>query len=119
MGRPTSKVQTLTPEEQAECFALLASQQETGTTDHVAEEIQCQGRNLTYIVASQATAGQNRVALPADVLVTKRTVSPKIVSFELSQPSAGDVLVPETTRREIFPGARSVRIRFCPTLQRH
>ena len=113
------KERTLTPAEQAECVAVLQAVAEEGTHDHVAEMVQMQGRSLVYIVAAQINGGTNRVALPADILATKRSVDPKIISFNVPCMTSGEVVIPEKTRLELFPGARSVRIRFSPNLNRH
>ena len=119
MDRSTSTLHTMSPKEQAACYELLASRPDAGATDHVAELIHSQGRNLVYIVASEAVTGLNRVALPAEILVTNREVPPKIVSLEISRSTGNEVVVPEASRREIFPGARSVRVRFGADMRRH
>lgn len=118
-AKSSVKERTLSPEEQEACFTALTEQPESTAASHVAEVIQSQGRSLVYIVASQIAKGRNRVALPADILVTNRRTDPKIVSFDVPCMSAGDIVVPEEIRLELFPGARSVRIRFCPNLRRH
>lgn len=116
--RPNSATKTdvridkLTAEDQEECYALLASQPSSDTTDHVVEAVQRQGRHLVYIVTSEIAAGQNRVALPAEILATNRKVPPSIVCFEVTGRNVGDIVIPESTRLEVFPEARSVRIRF-------
>lgn len=109
----------LTPEAQEDCLAALRDAPAEGTHDHVVELVQAKGRSLVYIVAGQISAGTNRVALPADILVTNHAKALKIVSFNVPHMTSGDVVVPDQARTEMFPGARSVRIRFSPNLRRH
>ncbi|TMV09771.1 J domain-containing protein [Ruegeria sediminis] len=80
--------------------------------DHVAIAVRCHGRHLTYIVASTAEAGINRVALPASVLEHARRAKPKIVVFRCPKAGTGEVTLPATIQSQMFPGARQVSIRF-------
>jgi hypothetical protein len=113
------RIETLSKEDKEDCFAILASQPKSEATDHVVEEIHRQGRHLVYITASEFNVGQNRIALPAQFLVTNRKVDPSIVNFYVTGRIIGDIVIPEDTRLEVFPGARSVRIRFRSNFRRH
>ena len=68
--------------------------------------------NLTYVVPTPAAIGLNRVALPTALLDGSRSESPRILKVRLKEPAAGDVVVPEALCLKLFPGARSVKIRF-------
>lgn len=84
----------------------------TATLDHLPKAVHREGRCLTYVVATPLAAGTNRVALPTAILEDPRKVSPRIVSFRANASGPGDIEIPEAMRMRLFPGARSVRIRF-------
>jgi len=113
--RPHIETRTdhLAEDDIAECRALLEDDPLEDAADHVAEAVHRKGRDLLYVVPGAAAPGLNRVALPAAVLTGRRKVAPKIVSFRVAGSCVGEILVPEETRLTEFPGARSVRIRFC------
>lgn len=96
-----------------ECRTLLENDPLEDAADHVVEAVHRKGWDLLYVVSRAAAPGLNRVALPAAVLTSRRKVAPKIVSFRVAGSCVGEILVPEETRLKEFPGARSVRIRFC------
>jgi len=63
-------------------------------------------------VATPLRGGINRVALPTNILEDPRKAKPEIISFRANDSGAGDVEIPEVLRARLFPGARSVCIRF-------
>ena len=105
-------VKALSPEQQAECHELLAANEDTDCKDHVAEVVERQGRHLVYVVTTGMAIGPNRIALPAQILASNRKQPPSIVRFEVTEDDGGEVVIPDETRLELFPEARSVRIRF-------
>lgn len=123
--RPTTagaahiRIDSFSPEDQQEGSAVFLAHPDAEATDHVAEAIHRQGRHLVYVVASEIAPGLNRVALPAQFLVTNRKVAPSIVSFRVKRRTFGVIVIPEEKRLEVFPGARSVRIRFESERFRH
>ena len=80
--------------------------------DHVPDAVSRLGRRLTFQVSRPLSKGINRVALPTTVLANDRVPNPRILSFFSHDDGAGVVHVPDSVAREMFPGARSVRIRF-------
>jgi len=118
--RVTTRYAPLSPEAIAACRALLC-EAEAGrpadpcamaATDHVPEAIRRHGRSLTYLVPTVLTAGVNRVALPTAVLEDPRRVKPRVLTVRAARSGAGEVRVPDRQRERLFPGARSVHIRF-------
>ena len=95
------------------CKALLSREGRIGeVTDHLPSRVERQGRSIVYIVSSTLGAGKNRIAMPTAVLEGSHRVSPKIMSFNSSSDGASEIEVPQVLREKLFPGARSVRIRF-------
>jgi hypothetical protein len=118
--RVTTRYAPLSPEAIEACRALLR-EAEGGrpadpcamtATDHVPEAIRRHGRSLTYLVPTVLTAGVNRVALPTAVLEDPRRVNPRVLTVRAARSGAGEVRVPDRQRERLFPGARSVQIRF-------
>ncbi len=81
-------------------------------TDHVSRAVQRQGRALTYLVAGPLAHGTNRVALPTALLESTRSLRPEVIAISTTSAGKGTVTVPDAVRSRLFPGARSVRIRF-------
>ena len=79
---------------------------------HVPDAVERHGRSLTYIVETELSKGINRVALPTALLEDNRRVKPRIVTVRAARSGAAEVRVPDRQRARLFPGARSVTIRF-------
>lgn len=99
------------------CEALLVDASTAGI-DHLATRLFRKGRTLTYFVPSAPGKGLNRVALPTGDLVDHRSIQPKVIDVWSGDISAGVFDVPAPKCAKVFPGARSVQIRF-GTLARH
>ncbi len=82
------------------------------TADHLPRAVRRQGRTLTYVVPTPLSAGINRVALPTAILEDPRKVGAKIVSFRSGSAGPSEFEIPDAMRAQLFPGARSVHIRF-------
>lgn len=119
----SARVTQFSPDVLAECrnlflrraekdAALLADGKAEAATDHVPSAVHRQGRNLIYVVESPLRGGVNRVSVPTAVLENKRKINPKILSFHCGTGGAGEIDLPEDMRSRLFPGARSVRVRF-------
>lgn len=81
-------------------------------TDHVVRAVQRQGRALTYLVSGPLAHGTNRVALPTALLESTRSLRPEVLAISTTSAGKGTVTVPDAVRSRLFPGARTVRIRF-------
>ena len=81
-------------------------------SDHVASAMRRKGRTVTYFIKTPLREGQNRVALPTGALEDNRKVMPKVLKFMSAHSGAGRIVVPDSVRTKMFPGARSVHIEF-------
>ena len=79
---------------------------------HVFTMLHRLGRKLTYFVPTAPANGANDVVVPTGELVDHRRALPQVVAVNTSEISAGVYDVPDETRDALFPGARSVQIRF-------
>ncbi len=79
---------------------------------HVAASVSRLGRKLTFRVDAPLRKGMNKIALPTNVLTGKQKPDPRVVSFFSHDSGGGVVSLPDGVVRSLFPGARSVRIRF-------
>jgi hypothetical protein len=70
---------------------------------------------LTYFVPSGPAKGLNRVAMPAGDLVDSRHIRPQVVDVWSGDLSGNIFQVPAQLCARLFPGARSVQIRFGST----
>lgn len=116
-GRPRAEArdQAITEEMRAECELTLifeAPPSDVPCTDHIPSAVYLKGRSLTYLVESTLRAGKNRVAVPTAFLEDTRKINPKIVSFNVSDEGPSEIEVPAKLREKLFPGARSVHLRF-------
>ena len=93
------------------CHDLL-DEMEAFATHHLATRLYRKGRMLTYYVPTPAGSGLNQIALPTGDLVDSRRVS--VMSYDVwSGDICGNVYdVPAQQCAKLFPGARSVQIRF-------
>lgn len=80
--------------------------------DHVPASFSRLGRSLTFRVNNPLRKGINRVAMPTTVLAHDKAPNPRILSFFSHDDGAGVIHVPDSVAREMFPGAKSVRLRF-------
>ncbi|MEM9031681.1 MAG: DnaJ domain-containing protein [Pseudomonadota bacterium] len=113
--RPQANARSIamTQEMLSACQALLDGDRLAGeVTSHLPTTVERQGRSLTYIVLTKLGPGKNRIALPTSVLEDHRKVNPKIVSFNASAEGSKEIEIPQSLREKLFPGARSVHIRF-------
>lgn len=84
----------------------------TVVAEHVPAAVAHRGRRLSYIVRTPLAQGLNRIALPAGELEDNRGPRAKIVELAAKRAGWGMVNVPERVCERLFPGARSVSIRF-------
>ena len=94
----------------AECQGVLPEDSERA--QHVSTMLHRIGRKLTYFVPSAPANGVNEVVVPTGELVDHRHALPQIVPISTNDLSAGVYDVPQDLCEELFPGARSVKIRF-------
>ena len=94
----------------AECKSCLSDDGCDG--QHVSTMLHRTGRSLTYFVPTTPVNGNNVVVVPTGELVDTRYVHPKVVTFGTNEMSAGVYQVPHEVCGDLFPGARSVKIRF-------
>lgn len=113
MARPSLQVTETDFDADArnQCESLLQDLDEFGSP-HVATRLVRKGRMLTYFVPYAARKGLNRVALPTGDLVDGRSVLPRVLEIWSGDIEAGSHDVRAQTCAKLFPGARSVRIRF-------
>ncbi len=94
----------------AECKACLPGNAEA--YEHVSTILHRLGRKLTYFVPTSPANGTNEVVVPTGELVDTRHAHPQIVPVSAQDISAGTYEVPTDVCDDLFPGARSVTIRF-------
>jgi hypothetical protein len=85
---------------------------ETGIADHVPVAVAVHGRSLIYQIATPLVRGVNRVSLPTGLLRDKNLEKAEIVTFRSPSAGSGEIVAPDSIRERLFPGARSVHIRF-------
>ena len=114
--RPAGQTRSgeLSPDVETLCRNELAEKapKQAAAADHVAAAVRRKGRRVTYIIRTPLSEGSNRVALPTGELEDNRKVKPQVVTFASDTAGQGQVIVPDTLRESMFPGARSVRILF-------
>lgn len=93
------------------CEAVLG---ETDTTcaRHVATRLFRKGRMLTYFVPSTPAKGLNRIAMPTGDLVDTRHIQPQVIDVWSGDIAGNMFQVSAQACARMFPGARSVQIRF-------
>ena len=79
---------------------------------HVATKQIRKGRILVYIVPDKAVIGLNQVAVPTGDLVDSRSIKPQMIEVWSGDMSSSVYDVPPQQCAKLFPGARSVQIRF-------
>lgn len=99
------------------CRALFGETGKEGA-QHVATRLYRKGRMLTYFVPSEPAKGLNHVALVTGELVDTRRADPKVVQVWSGDLSGNTYDVPAQLCAQVFPGARSVQIRFGTTAPR-
>jgi len=80
--------------------------------EHVSTILHRLGRKLTYFVPTSPANGTNDVVVPTGELVDTRHAHPRVVSINVNDIAAGVYEVPTEVCEDVFPGARSVKIRF-------
>ena len=106
-----SKVSLLTELVVARCRRALEDGR-ASQADHVPSAIRRSGREIEYIVESPLAKGVNRIALPICDYRGTRKQTTRRITFTASTDGAGTFAIPEQLRRDLFPGAREVTIRF-------
>lgn len=94
----------------AECQSRLT--ENADAAQHVSTMLHRLGRKLTYFVPAAPASGANAVVVPTGQLVDHRHAVPQVVPVDASQIAAGVYEVPAEVCSTLFPGARSVQIRF-------
>ncbi|MDA8586189.1 J domain-containing protein [Rhodobacteraceae bacterium] len=94
----------------AECKACLQGAAEHA--EHVSTILHRMGRKLTYFVPTEPANGPNEVVVPTGELVDSRHTLPQVVPVDARDIAAGVYDVPSNVCEKLFPGARSVKIRF-------
>lgn len=79
---------------------------------HVSTQLHRTGRKLTYFVPTPFKKGANMVVVPTGELIDTRNAHPKMLVLDSRDLSGAVYEVPAAVCAEIFPGARSVHIRF-------
>jgi hypothetical protein len=108
------KITPLTELVTARCRKVLNDGGET-QADHVPEAIRRSGREIEYLVTSHLAHGVNRIALPICDYSGTRKSNTRTITFSASASGSGTFKIPEHLRRDLFPGARDVRIHFAKT----
>ena len=93
-----------------ECADLLDDS--TDIAQHVATQLCRTGRKLTYFVPSPVNAGTNIIVVPTGELIDTRRVHPQVITVDSRDISDNLYQVPAGVCADLFPGARSVQIRF-------
>ncbi|MEK6216511.1 MAG: J domain-containing protein [Boseongicola sp.] len=109
-----AKITQLTELVTARCRKVLNDGAET-QQDHVPEAIRRSGREVEYLVTSRLAQGVNRIALPICDYSGTRKSNTRTITFSASTSGSGTFTIPEQLRRDLFPGARDVRIHFAKT----
>ncbi len=107
----SAKITPLTELVTARCRKFLNDGGET-EADHVPEAIRRCGREIEYLVTTRLAKGVNRIALPiCDYSGTNKS-STRTITFSASASGSGTFTIPDHLRRDLFRGARDVRIHF-------
>ncbi len=107
----STRVTPLTELVTARCRKILNDGGET-QADHVPKAMRRSGREIEYLVPSRLAKGVNRIALPVCDYSGKNRANTRKITFSASDSGSGTFTIPEHLRRDIFPGARDVRIHF-------
>lgn len=94
----------------AECQSVLPEDSERA--QHISTMLHRMGRKLTYFVPTAPANGANDVVVPTGELVDTRSAHPRIVPVQTNDILAGVYEVPRDVCDDLFPGARSVKIKF-------
>lgn len=94
----------------AECKSALPK--DSDHAQHISTMLHRMGRKLTYFVPTPPANGDNDVVVPTGELVDTRSAHPQIVPVQTNDIMAGVYEVPRDVCDDLFPGARSVKIKF-------
>lgn len=113
VSRPTLKPTEIEFDEAAlrRCRDCLVEDSGEAAEKHIPASVIRNGRALTYIVHSRPARGRNRVALPVAGL-TESQAATVVLTVAGYQVMGGDFVVSDHLCKGLFPGARSVTIRF-------
>ncbi len=101
----------LTASVAAECRRIL-DDGGNSQADHLPDAIRRSGREIEYLVKTQLAKGVNRIALPVCDYRGTRQSTIRRITFSASDSGSGTFTIPDHLRRDLFPGARTVRIHF-------
>ncbi|MGI9388780.1 MAG: J domain-containing protein [Boseongicola sp.] len=107
----SAKITSLTELIVARCRRSLDESGET-QADHVPTAIRRTGREVEYIVETPLAKGVNRIAMPVCDYSGTGQSNIRTITFSASANGAGTFSIPEHLRRQLFRGARNVRIHF-------
>lgn len=96
------------------CRDVLDEHEGAGT-HHVSTHLSRRGRILTYFVPSEPGVGLNKVAIAAGDQADPRDIQPEVVDIWSGDVVSGTYTIPAQTCARMFPGVRSVQIRFGET----
>ncbi len=94
----------------AECQSALS--EDSDRAQHISTMLHRMGRKLTYFVPTTPANGVSEVVVPTGELVDTRSAHPQIVPVQTNDIAAGVYDVPSDVCDVLFPGARSVKIKF-------
>lgn len=98
------------------CKQALNTAENIGTP-HIATRLFRKGRMLTYLVPTRPSEGLNQVALPTGDLVDPRKVETTLLEVWSGDLCGSGYDVPAQVCARLFPGARSVQVRFAETAE--
>ena len=110
----SARITPLTELVAARCRRAL-NDGEDAKANHVPDAIRRQGREIEFLVKSRLEKGINRIALPICDYSGKHRTRTQRITFSASASGSGSYTFPEHLRRDLFPGARDVRIHFATT----
>ena len=97
---------------QARSRAVLEETKDGESKDHVATTVRKEGRKLTFLMSTRLAKGRNRVAVPSDLLASRRSQNTKVITFRTTNDGRGQIRVPDECRKMDFPGAHEIVLQF-------
>ena len=111
--RPSVRTtETLFPEQDLDACKWAMADTDAGGARHVATRLERKGRVLIYVVPTQPEKGLNSVGVPTGDLVDNRRLESTVLQIWSGDIKAGTYFLPAQKCAVLFPGARSVQIRF-------
>ena len=113
VARPSVRTtETVFPEQDLDACKWAMADTVAGGARHVATRLERKGRVLTYVVPTQPETGLNSVGMPTGDLVDNRRLESTVLQIWSGDIKAGTYFLPAQKCAVLFPGARSVQIRF-------